>query len=534
MKINRIGWTNYKGLADGEIVTDGFDVTISGRNGTGKSSIAQIVPFVLFGKLPGSIKRYEGGFVPNNDGLIHGAEISFDDGTTLRREYLWTAQGNRQKFYVNGGEVNLSSFKTRVDLLTNGGGELVFDPFAFCALPIKERRNLLFKVFGAISDREILSTPKYSEVAQMFGNLTADVFIGFAKTEHRQAKTEAAEIPARIEELQRRLKDVPDVNAAEVAEKITAAKLERDRLLKSAPPDFSMERVLLKKRVGDLERQRANCLRQLETKRARRQTLLTEFRRVQKSAPGICPTCGQPIPQEKFNATRATQLNSIKADGQNCKVEIAELEEFLAHCDAELADATKRIAELDSQAQPPQTDERDKRLAELDATINSLIELQVQLREAETSRTRLETLETRGRELNKKIARLEGQLAAAEQFQCAKILLVEEKISSNFELVRFKLFERLITTDEIKPTCEATLNGVPFSALSKGEQLRAALDIFKGLQRHYGVEMPLIIDDAESYTANSFVDVSNQLWLFKVTDEEELSVKVERKATQAA
>ena len=51
MKITRISWKNFKGLADGEIVAEGRDVIISGRNGAGKSSIAQIIPFVLFGKV---------------------------------------------------------------------------------------------------------------------------------------------------------------------------------------------------------------------------------------------------------------------------------------------------------------------------------------------------------------------------------------------------------------------------------------------------------------------------------------------------
>ena len=38
MKITRMNWTNFKGLVDGEIVADGCDVIVSGRNGAGKSS----------------------------------------------------------------------------------------------------------------------------------------------------------------------------------------------------------------------------------------------------------------------------------------------------------------------------------------------------------------------------------------------------------------------------------------------------------------------------------------------------------------
>ena len=59
MKIKTISWTNYKGLTDGEIFAKCGDVVISGRNGAGKSSIASVIPFVLFGKVTGTLRRYE-------------------------------------------------------------------------------------------------------------------------------------------------------------------------------------------------------------------------------------------------------------------------------------------------------------------------------------------------------------------------------------------------------------------------------------------------------------------------------------------
>ena len=96
------------------------------------------------------------------------------------------------------------------------------------------------------------------------------------------------------------------------------------------------------------------------------------------------------------------------------------------------------------------------------------------------------------------------------------------------------MFELVQSTGEYKPTCAAMLHGVPYAALSKGEQLKAALDIWRTLQKVYGVELPLMIDDAESYTRNSFVDVPNQLWLFKVSDEERLVIEVKKEARSVA
>ena len=80
------------------------------------------------------------------------------------------------------------------------------------------------------------------------------------------------------------------------------------------------------------------------------------------------------------------------------------------------------------------------------------------------------------------------------------------------------MFEKYKTAEGIKETCEPLLNGVPYAALSKGEQLKASLDILQTLQTAFKIELPVFIDDAESYTSNSFVDLPNQIILFKATE----------------
>ena len=133
--------------------------------------------------------------------------------------------------------------------------------------------------------------------------------------------------------------------------------------------------------------------------------------------------------------------------------------------------------------------------------------------------------------MNVEIATLEGKIARAENFQHERIKQFEEQINANFEHVRFKLFDRLVDGTP-REVCEAMIDGVPYQSLSKGEKLKAALDILRALQRRYGVELPLIIDDAESYTANSLVDVPNQKILLRVT-EGDLQIAVEERRLAA-
>ena len=85
MKLQKMRWFNYKGLADGEIDACCQDVIISGKNGAGKSSIAEILQFVLKGKYSGSLRRYDELGIIARDDRPHGAELTFEDGTVLRR-----------------------------------------------------------------------------------------------------------------------------------------------------------------------------------------------------------------------------------------------------------------------------------------------------------------------------------------------------------------------------------------------------------------------------------------------------------------
>ena len=100
--------------------------------------------------------------------------------------------------------------------------------------------------------------------------------------------------------------------------------------------------------------------------------------------------------------------------------------------------------------------------------------------------------------------------------------MVTAAINSNFERVKFKMFEKS-KSGEVVNTCEATLSGVPFAYLSKGEQFTAALDIVNAFQNLFDAALPLIIDDAESYSGGTiagYESLPNQKILLKVAGDE--------------
>ena len=87
-----------------------------------------------------------------------------------------------------------------------------------------------------------------------------------------------------------------------------------------------------------------------------------------------------------------------------------------------------------------------------------------------------------------------------------------------FNLVRFKMFEQQINGGEIE-TCEATVNGVPFSDLNDAMKINAGLDIINAICRENGIVAPIFIDNRESVSeitsvsaqiVNLFVDANSR------------------------
>lgn len=527
MKINRISWSNFKSLTDGSIDADGHNVTITGRNGAGKSSIASILPFILFGKVTGSVKCYDDGSAPQDDGLIHAAVVSFDDGSTLRREYFWANGGNHFALYINGKKVSSSNFKSSVNNLTHGAGEFVFNPFAFCNLDDAEQRDILTYAFATVTDADLLAT-EFPELREHLDGQSVDVFINRTKNTLKSLKTKTAAIPGQIEVLQRQI-DTTDIDAElhTVDDKLNAAQSERAQLSNCPTNDPNLELARLQKQVSEFKRRKIDVQDEIDRLNDELAELRTEYVEIQAAA-GVCPTCGQALPAD-FQKKRAARLAAIVERGLKYKSEVERREKILADIGTERGAVENQIAQLRASEQMSAATARRERLTALDNEIYKLTTRKGYLQSQTAILNQIQTLRERERDLNQQILQIDSQLNDAKIFTWRKIQLVEDSIDSHFEHVHFKLFDYLVTTGEVRPTCEATLNGVPYSALSKGEKLRAALDIFRALQRAFNVELPVMLDDAESYTPNSLINIPNQIFAFKVTDDD-LSVTVNKEA----
>lgn len=136
-------------------------------------------------------------------------------------------------------------------------------------------------------------------------------------------------------------------------------------------------------------------------------------------------------------------------------------------------------------------------------------------------RAEIASLESHGKDIAQQIAEVEREEYTVQQYTRAKVDECERRINGLFTMVKFRLFDHTIEGNEVE-TCEALVNGIPFSVANSAGRIWAGLDIIRALQRFYGVCAPIFIDSAEG--VNKFPPMDNQMVLLRVTEDKGLKV----------
>lgn len=139
----------------------------------------------------------------------------------------------------------------------------------------------------------------------------------------------------------------------------------------------------------------------------------------------------------------------------------------------------------------------------------------------EKLKNRIAELMQEEKKLAQQIAKLEGQEFLCEEFIKTKVELLENNINSKFKYVSFKLFDRQVNGGLVE-TCEALINGVPFSNANTASQINAGLDIINALSNHYDVQAPIFIDNRES--VNSLIETNSQVINLIVSKDKKLVI----------
>ncbi|MCC8135267.1 MAG: hypothetical protein LIO40_01095 [Ruminococcus sp.] len=322
--------------------------------------------------------------------------------------------------------------------------------------------------------------------------------------------------------------------------------------------------ILLAKREAAEERRKAEDadidIKRKTAERTRLDTLRTKLLSDYKTlssthwneAQAICPTCGQTLPEDKveamieeFNVRKSKELEEINRRGKTeaSKTAIKELDDEIAMLQKqkEAAENQQKAAELraanlaDKRVIPAPFEETEiyaklaDRIAELEASIADRSKYaakalsaidgnikviddairderdkQMQLTMAENQKRRIGELEKQEKKLSAEFEELEKGLYLCDLFTKAKVSALTDRINGKFKSVRFRLFQEQINGG-LKEDCEVMIPGadgslVPYTFANNAARINAGLEIINTLAEHWGVQMPIVVDNAESVT----------------------------------
>lgn len=222
IKFKKIRIRNFRGLVSFDANLEGRSVRISGANGLGKSSVADAITWVLFGKDSRRRTAFPIDPVDDEGRIIHNLDVSVElemliDGqpTTLRRrrQEKWVQKrgmtteqldGHQTTCYIDGRPLPSSDFSSHVDTIVK---EELFraltTPDYFPSLPMDQQYRLLVKIVGTRTLAEIAAKDEEAlKVVDELGQRSLDQYRQGLAYDLQRTRKEQELIPVRLSEVQ--------------------------------------------------------------------------------------------------------------------------------------------------------------------------------------------------------------------------------------------------------------------------------------------------------------------------------------------
>lgn len=609
---------NFKGIRN-KTITFSSQTDIHGRNGSGKTSVADAFYWLLYGKNSEDQKDF--GIKTLEDGKVipkieHEVTGTFDvDGQNIVFKRVFTEKwvtkrgsaeesftGHKTDYFVDDIPKSKNEYDALVsDMLDDKIQRMISSPYYFnTKINWKDRRKILMDMAGEINNQDIFNSlsgdnAELKELIEAGKNLEDEK--KRLNTKRLTVKKEFDVLPSRIDEVQRSIPEqqdwakiesdiskvetmindvqdkIDDSNKAYESEKkkasdIRISKFEKEEKLKRLAIQNKSSQVddnkVFKGKIEELQKKHRNTsyhkdqndvsikgLKEDNEMLSHQNNLLktdwhTENDKKFELNPDSlkCPTCKQDLPdieaegdslRSRFNTNKLKALSDIEAKGQANKKTIEQNKEKIAELTAENnkyeADLTSfkaQIKQLESQLsdKPKEDPEPTKEMMDLQKEIDAIVIPEVKMPDVEELKKekynleeqskelvrqlfgkdqidqknkRIEELKQEQRKMSQEIADCERVVMQIDQFNKAKINVVESRINDKFASVTFNMFEEQINGGETE-SCECLLDGVPYNDLNTASKINAGLDIVNALQYHYGILCPIFIDGRESVT----------------------------------
>ena len=631
MKILSLTLENFRSIKNLTVNFDGKDADVLGANGTGKTTIANAICWLLIDR-PAT---EEADFTPKTEGthgLNHKASMTVElpngQKLTLAKDFYekWTRKrgsateeftGNVTDYYIDGVKSKKKEYTEVVETACGIDIErvkmlMVLGYFAD-TMKTDEKRRILFEMAGEFTDMDVIAANEELEGIENFllmpgtsdKNYTIEQWKKIVVEQRKKLNKDLETIPARIDEASKNIaENVEDMEAlnAELnrleekkssieekkrslstsdgkqeAARAALAGLEVDLATKraayieqgaAANREINEKIVALTQYKNDVMEDLDKTNRELRTLASQRDEMITHRKALLKeyeaaqvrqwdAGAEICPTCHHPLPPEQveelraaFNEEKSAAKEDINRRGQSCsQAKIDEANERLAVLTEDVSGLEEKIkakeaelAELNASiATPPPFEETETyreitaRMEELrdrrrihesaaDGVVNgydrdiasvrdeiAAVNLRVaKAKASEDSRRRVGELKQELKNTAEEMEYIEHGIHLCEEFIRTKARLVTDSINEHFEFIRFRLFRDQINGG-LREVCEPTIQNkagewVEYRSANYAAQVNAKLDIVSTLMKHYGVHLPILMDQGESVTRPLAVD----------------------------
>lgn len=401
MKLLTLRLENFQGLKAEEFQIGGNSASIYGDNATGKTTIFNALTWLLFDKASTGAKN----FSPKTKGpdgdlhfLEHAAEAKFslDDGriVTLRKAFheiykkkrgsnVDEFDGHTTDYYIDGVPSNEKEY-TATMLAFCGSTEkmkmLTMPSYFPEEMAWEARRKILLEICGDVSDSDVIhgtlelkDLPTYLLMPGTTNqHYTVDEYKKIAGAKKSDINKQLQDIPGRIDEAQRAMPDIANIDQGAVDRKIKdltkqkeALETEKAQALSgdlttaairnqiaeantklaearaahatkssslnegtyTAISALKKDQLTARNRLQDARNDLEQTQRTVDRMTSHRESLLSDYAAVQKESwdegNETCPTCHRELPEEEvhrlreaFNLQKSRRLEKINQQGQ--------------------------------------------------------------------------------------------------------------------------------------------------------------------------------------------------------------------------
>ena len=430
------------------------------------------------------------------------------------------------------------------------------------------RRRLLLSILGdQQTDLDIAeSDDKWSDLADPLKRYdSATVYLSFLKKQYSELQKGLDEFSIRVEQQEKNIKPEPHTEAEikdlvsqvkvdaaalkaknedykrqrrtgiadEIKAKIAEATQRRDAMLKAYTDDMQV----FARAKASYQTQADEAKRKCDEKSAELRKYIEALEKLQKAGvKDVCEQCGQRIPAIRVEAAKkklADRIENGRKMTAQIRDQVAKLNQQWQELQgkanglmeptypARVEDVNKEIAELTERlSQIPDGKDMDTFQSEMEALEARMDELKQEyqiIRNNASMTAEIEAIENERCECAERISETQRLLDLTREFISFRCSSSEDAINNLFENVKFQLFDKNKSNDEIKETCILRYRGVKYEDLSYSTKIIASIEVLKAFQKFYGVTVPCILDNSESITGA--VDTGSQAIYMKVREE---------------